>query len=725
MRWQKIARLLIASFVIVFAGVVVFYMRHGATVERPGPETVKVADGSLTDSGKGVLDLFKLGKGKKIDYSKMVTYPDGRLEFTGVTLTIPDKDGKPVSIAADRADAVAPPGNAQDVTVGKLTGNVKLRTEAGVEVRAQEASYNEKDGMLTIPGAVEFSKGRMTGSGVGATYNRNNDVLWILASARVLATPDAKGAGAIDASAGSAGFARADHYMKLVAAAKITSDGRVAEANEITIRLDDTGEKIQALELREQSRLTGGGTGGAQSMTARNIDLAYAPDGRTLQSSKLMENAVAELPGAAGAAPSRISAATIDIVMSPDGATVTSLHATDRTQVDLPAQGETPARTIKSSTLRATGAPGQGLQNAVFEGGATFTETRPANGKAPATERKANSQRLVVDTKPGLGPIERADFRGNAHFEDGRTFADAPRAVYTIDKDTLDLSPGEGDVGKGPILTNAQLTVAARNIHVSPSTQKLTADTNVRSTIQPQKGGRGGADASQTRMPAMLKRDTPVNVSANRLTYDGVSEAVYNGNASLWQGTQSRIDGDTIVLNDRTGNLRASVKVTTKMTLVDTDPKTQQRTPTETNVTADELVYDDAKRTAIYTVAGETLARMVSPQATVVGRRIDLFLKEGGNELERAEADGKVTITTESMIATGRHLVYTAATETYVLVGEPTVSVQKDDKGACKETQGTTMTYRRGSDDALVVGVEGLVPFNSKPLDACPATLKN
>src|SRR4030095_2107094 len=43
------------------------------------------------------------------------------------------------------------------------------------------------------------------------------------------------------------------------------------------------------------------------------------------------------------------------------------------------------------------------------------------------------------------------------------------------------------EVGKGPILNNAQLTVQAVNIHLSPSTQKLKADTDVRSIIKPKK----------------------------------------------------------------------------------------------------------------------------------------------------------------------------------------------------------------------------------------------
>jgi hypothetical protein len=53
------------------------------------------------------------------------------------------------------------------------------------------------------------------------------------------------------------------------------------------------------------------------------------------------------------------------------------------------------------------------------------------------------------------------------------------------------------------------------------------------------------------------------------------------------------------------------------------------------------------------------------------------------------------------------------------------VSVQKDEKGSCKETQGRTMTYDRAKDSADVLGIDRLVPFNSKPVDPCPAALRN
>ena len=560
----------------------------------------------------------------------------------------------------------------------------------------------------------------MKGNGVGATYDRNRDVLWILDQARVTAAPDAAGGGALEATAGTAGLARADNYMKLVKAARIVSDGRTAEANEITIILDEKGEKARQLQLREQSRITGTGAG-AQSMVARNIDMIYAEDGRTLQSSKLMENAVAELPGAAGAPSRRISGSTIDIGMSPDGATVTSLVAIEKVQVDLPAEGESPAKQIRSASLRASGAPGQGLQNAVFEGGVDYLETRPAQAKSPASERRARSQRLIVDTKPGLGPIEKADFRGNARFADAQATAEAPRALYAIDRDQLDLSPADGETGTGPIVTNAQLTVQARNIQMSPSTQKLSADTDVRSIIKPQKPAAGG---TQKRVPAMLEQDKPANVTSNRLSYDGVSEATYSGNALLWQD-QSRINGDTIVLNDRTGNLTARGSVRTTMMLVDQDPKTKVKKPTETKASSDVLVYDDAKRIATYTSTGPAMAKLTSTRGDMSGKRIDLFLKDTGNEVDRAEADGTVSVKLDKLYATGMHLVYTASTDTYLLTGQPAIAIQKDDQGACKQTNGTTMTYERTTEHLRAEAITNLVPVQSKPLDTCPAELRS
>ena len=516
------------------------------------------------------------------------------------------------------------------------------------------------------------------------------------------------------------------------------AENRNAEADVITAFLDEAGEKIQRLELREHSRIVGTGAN-AQTMVARNIDLAYAPDGRTLQSSKMMESAVIQLPGAAGGAVRRIAGNTIDTTMAPDGNAVTNLIAQENVQVDLPAEGDAPARRIKSATLKAAGA-NEGLQNFVFEGGVDFTESKPAAGKNAAVDRHARSVRLIIDTKPGLGAVQKADFRSNVRFVDGDVTAEAQRALYNIDQDVLDLSPAAGETGPGPIVNNPRLTVQALNIHLTPSSEKLKADTEVRSTIKPQKpaapaagaaggapGGRGIAPvaqpASQTHVPAMLKQDKPINVMSNRLEYDGVSEATYTGNALLVQD-KSRIAAETIVMNDRSGNLTAQVKVRSTMMFEDEDPKTKVRKLTETVATADNLVYDDAKRLATYTATGPAPATLKTAQGDMRGNRIDLYLKESGSEIERAESDGNVSVKLETLYATSKHLVYTAAKDEYILTGDPVISVKKDEQGSCKETRGNTMTYLRAEDRTSVVATTGIAT-ETKPLPACPAELRH
>jgi lipopolysaccharide export system protein LptA len=717
MRWQKTARAAIAIFVIGFAALVFLAMRDRIAVPViSGPVPTKDPD-AVSTIGRGKIENVR---GGKVDFSlafeSQSSYKDQRSKFFGITLTLPDRDGRTITVTADEAEMTALPDSQTDLKNAKLTKNVKLTTDNGIVVSSAEATYNGSDGVLRIPGPVEFARGRMTGRGLGATYDKNRDVLWLLKQAQVTVTPDAAGAGAAEGTADTAGFARADDYVRLNGNAHVVSNGRTIDANEITGLLSEDGQTIQQLQLRGHSRITGTGPG-AQSMTAKDIDLMYAPDGRTLQTARLMEDATVDLPGTAGAAGRRIAGRQIDLTMAPDGATLTNLNASERVQVDLPAEGDIPVKQIRSATLKAVGAPGQGLQNAVFEGGVDYSESRAASGKLPAIARKARSQRLIVDTKPGLGAIERADFRGNVWFGDGQVTAEAPRALYFIDRDQVELSQSDGDRGNGPIVVDRQLTVQALRIAFSPSTRRLKADTDVRSVIQPQKRD-AQSSSSQTHLPAMLKQDRPVNVTSNRLDYDGVSEATYSGSALLWQD-KSRIWADTLVLNDRTGNLTARINVRTTMMLEDTDPKTKERRATESRATADQMVYTDAKRLAVYTATGKTPATMKGSRGDLVGDRIDLYLTESGGGLDRAEADGRVEVKDDRLHATGLHLVYTAATDVYVLTGEPVVVIQKDEQNECKKTIGTILTYQRSIGSIRVEGIGGQAATKSEPIP-CP-----
>jgi lipopolysaccharide export system protein LptA len=736
MTWQRKARAAIAIFVVIFIAVVVVALRQrkAPAAAAPPPER-KDKDCVLENTGGGYSETTKDGRVLyAIKFGAQCSYPDGRSKLgNGVEVTA-NRNGKPFTIASREAEVAL---SGQDLKNAHFTKSVKLTSE-GTEVTTEEATYDQADGILKIPGDAAFRRGRMSGTGVGATYDFNREVLWLLDRAHIVVSADDKGQGALEANAGAAGMARAEHYVKLTRNGHITGEGRNIDADEITILLTEDDERARMLQLRGNSRITGSGdTSGPRTMTARDIDLTYGEDGRTLQRSLLLENAVVDLPGD-GASAKRIAGKTIDIMMSPDGKTVTALNATENVQVDLPAEGDAPAKQIRSATLTAAGAAGNGLQNATFGGNVEYRESRAARGTLAAVDRVAKSASLIVATKPGFGAIEQADFHGNVHFTDGPDVAaDATRAIYHVDRDQIDLSPSSDPGPASPRVSDGRVTVEARAIEFSLTTRKLKADTKVRSSMLPQSkpgaaapatvapGRRNGApppapaapSGSPARVPSMLKGDQPVTVTSNRLEYDGAAgHAVYSGNARLWQ-SDTKVNGDTIIVDDKTGNLEARTNVRTEMALEEVDKKTGARKSTPSIGEAETFLYDDAKRLATYT--GK--AHMIGPQGDVTAEKLELFLVSGSNELERAEgygANGTVIVKEGQRVATGARLTYTAKDEKYLMTGTPVEAVEHTPPD-CKKSVGAVLTFHRAVDSVTMTGNE-LIRSRTDQI-VCPA----
>ncbi len=717
MRWQKAARITIAVIVVVFTAVVLVALRRNrppsAPSSSPRSQTETVAEGE-----KVVFKSYAHGKvATVVTAERQLTYEGGRTRLEKAHLTLPDRGGRTIEIVADQMDISLVQGKASELETAKAVGNVRMTASDGLVVTTAEATYDQRSEIISVPGEVQFSRERLKGSGIGATYDQKKEVLWLLKDARIWVAPDAQGQGAAEGSAASAGFARAEHYLRLTGTARITGDGRTAEADDITIQLTDDEKRIRTMHLRGNSRITGSG-GAQQNMAARDIDLTYADDGKAIQQATLTENASVDLPGAAGAPARRILARTIAMSMAPDGSTLTKLTANDQVVVELPATGEASARRITANSLNASGPPPGGLQTATFTGNVEFRETPPASGGTPAPERVAHAQRLVVETKPGFGDLQQADFRGNVRFDDGATKGEAQRGVYRVAEESLHLSPSAGDPGPPPRVSDERMSVDAGSLTLGLKTRKLSAETNVRSSLQPDTSrsasGRANAADETTRLPSMLKSDEPVFVNSQKLEYDGTATATYTGDARLFQG-QTSVVGDTITLDDKNGNMTAHGKVKTVMFFDDVDPKTKERKPAQTTGTADRLVYDDAKRLAIYTTGPTGNANIVGPQGDVSADTIRLFLKAKANELERAEADGKVVVKEGQRTARGAHLTYTAADETYVMTGNP-LEVDRHAPGECSRTVGATLRFRRGDDNLTVDGIPGVTPFNTKPI---------
>ena len=725
---RKYLRLAIAAFVVAFAAVVVLSLRHGQRPPVKTPAPTGDPNAVVQTTGHGKYDRYDGGDPKPklhIEFGSEATYADNRSVFgDGVYMELPDRNGRTIKVHSREAEVTTPPGHAVGHAV--LKGGVTLETSDGVIVKAAGATYDDTSGVAQIPGPLTFSKGRMSGSGVGGTYDRTRELLTIVDHAVVNVAPDEKGVGAAHVTSNTGMLARAEHYMKFTGDVTFDGEGRVTTADEATAYLTADNDKVQRMELRGNAVIVAKpGQSGPQGMHARDMDMTYAADGRTLQTAHLVENAAIMLPGDPGKPGRRVAGRVIDLALAPDGTTVTNLTANDTVQVDLPADGDLPARQIRSASLVGTGTPASGIQSATFAGGVIYHETRAAHGSVEAIDRTARSERMDVKTKPGFGDIEEADFHSNVHFTNGTdTTADAATAIYVIAQDRLDLSLGKGDAGRGPHVSDGRVTVDAVNIHMTLGAQTMKADTDVRSLMQQtsdQKAGPPGSPGAGTpastqsvRVPSMLKQDQPVSVKSNRLDYDAAkSLALYSGNARLWQENGTVIQADRILLEDKTGNLHASTSVVSVMTLQeasdDARASTPAKPPAPTTTKADDLVYEDGKHQATYT--GKV--HMSGPDGDVTADRIDLFLTEDGSQLERAEAnaascpedhlDACVVSRQQGHRAYGTHLTYIAKDGLYTMVGAP-VQMYDDTAPDCKLTKATKLTFDRNGERSTAAG---------------------
>lgn len=678
--WQRRLRLFIGLFAVAFAVVVVFAFKSRAPTAPPAP-MVSPERGVVVESTGGRVERFKLSREDvRVEYQKQLTYADGATKLVGVTIVTEDRsDGRSFTVTAKEGQV------SQDESTMALTGDVRLVSSDGMTVRTGHASYADNEGIVKAGGPVDFSRGRMTGSGIGMTYDRQRDVLWILNQAVVHVVPDEAGAGAAEITSGTAGFARREKYVRFERSVKVQRAGEVIESDSAVARLSADEKRIETMELRSHSRITSGKTtaGALQALTGRDMDLKYASDGETLEHALITGEGVIQLAGEQGAG-RQITANILDISLAPDGATPTAVVAREAVQLTLPAEQGAPARTINAANMDAKGEAARGLTQAQFTGNVQYRE------RGAGADRAANAPVLDVALTPGMTGIQEARFGRGVRFVDGTLTAVAAAARYDLENGVLELT-GSEPAAVTPRVVTDQIAVEATRIDVTLAGPKMKATGAVKSVLQPPK------TKTDTRLPSMFKEDQPVNVTANGLDYDGhASKATYTGNAQLWQGDTS-IKAASIVLDAKSGDLAASGTVTTA-TMLEEVTKDKQKQRVRSIAAAKEFKYEEAVRRAAY----EGEAHMSGPQGDLTAAKIELYLKPSGDELERAEAYENVTLRDQNRKTTGTHLTYTTTDERYVVTGAPVTIV--DECG--RETIGKTLTYLKSAETIVVDGNE-------------------
>jgi lipopolysaccharide export system protein LptA len=460
--------------------------------------------------------------------------------------------------------------------------------------------------------------------------------------------------------------------------------------------------RIDQIELHGGSRITGGnaGAGGLERMTGRDITLKYGPDGQALQHALVDGDAVIELAGDTGRPGRQITANTVDVALASDGSTPTAVVGRGAVTLTFPAEQGGATRTIHAATLDAKGQSGRGLTNAQFNGNVQYRE------RSGTIDRAVSSGTLDAALKPGLSAIEEARFAHVVRFEEGKMATLSALARYDLDKGLIELTGAEPGVAS-PHVVNEQISVDATRIDVTLVGPKMRAVGNVKSVLQPPKST---AQKDDGRLPSLLKQDQPVNVTGDDLNYDGAaSRAAYTGKAQLWQGDTS-VRADTLVIDNKTGDLNASGSVATSV-MLEQGEKDKKRERVRSIATAKDFKYEESVRRATYSDG----AHLSGPQGDMTAATIELYLKPSGDELDRAEASDNLTLREQNRKTVGSHMTYTAADERYVVIGAPVSIVDQ----CGRESIGKTLTFVKATDTIEVDGNER-IRTQTKGGSKCP-----
>ena len=639
------------------------------TIERTDPSAV------IETRGGDAIQLKGAERNLRVEYRVQTTNAEGETKLHDVKIMVENRGGRSYVVTAKEA-FVGKQNSSYDVR-----GDVKLETDDGLVATGQQATYVDVEKIVRVPGPVRFTRGRMSGSGIGFTFDEQRDTMWILDQADVEFKADGT-QGAMAFTAGSFGYARRDRYMRLERSMRMDRDGQQMDAENAMVRLFPDRDEPDYVELRGGSKVTPNATTSLlRSMSARDINLDYADDGRTLQNATLAGSASIQVSTKTGSSGQSLAGEFMDINLDPDGS-VRSLTTRDGVTVTLPATKATGTRTIRSAALTAVGTP-DGIRDMKFSEGVEYREA-PLKGQAGRTIR---ARALEAALDPAAGLLQEAHFIGNVDFTESPLRATASDARYNVVKEALSLSGKE----QTPHIESEALTIDAVTIEVTLNPRTMTAKGNVRSILLPAKK----SGPSEAKRPALLAEKDPINIIGESLVYDEAARtADYSGKVVLLQG-DTTISADTLSLDETKGDLTANGKVITNLVIAGKAAEPGAKTKPML-ARAETFTYSDQTRTAIYS----TRAQLDGEQGNLSAGTLNLQLAKGENSLESLDASGAVTAIVDRRTVTGTKLVYSTTDDKYIVTGAPVKMTDAE----CKETSGKTLTFWKASDRVVVDG---------------------
>ena len=740
MSWRRSLRYAVGVAGLGFAlALYLLIGRHPTPKPSPAPKAPSDAAASQVESTVHIVQTDKGAVVGTLDAGLMKQYQNGRTHMQDVTLRF-DRGDRQFTIHAGAGDTQNQAGSDLSAVPDEvhLNGGVHLTTSDGLVLDASDATYIDKTGLLTIPGAFRFTRDRLTGSAVGGSYDRERNVIWLNNQAAIDEKAGPDGRGALHATASAIGVARADHYVRLDGDVNLVRDGETMRANSAMMNLTPDNALVQSMTLSGAASVmppADARTGSPPELHGDTIGLDLQADGRTFKHVTL-----------AGGQPSMvltgpdgrrsIAAQAIDAGLGADGTRLTGLDAQRSVAVVIDASGATPSRQIQAASLTAAGTDKDGLTAADFGGGVTLHETRPAGAHQAAIDRTTRAAAMALTLGGDLGTISRARFTGGFSMTDRDLSATAGQANFNEQTGDLALAPA-GPGGLIEVRTARMHVTAPTRVDVNTESNDLhavgTSALPVTTYLTPPNEQK--ASDRKTVAPALFNATTAINATAADLAYtDKTGAAVFTGAAVVFQDA-NYIRAATIALDNDTGNLTAGGGVQSVFDLDDPNrtppapgeaPVNRPNCPgdTATCVSAKTLAFTNDTRTAVYTSG----AQMDQPGGqTMSAEVLTLELGQDGHSLNRVTAEGTPVEATfqGGSEGSGTRLVYLVGDDTFDMTGAPAVILQRKPDHTCQQAKGPLVTFLRANDQLKRAADQLSIPGAGKMGDVpCPAVKK-
>lgn len=778
-RAVRLRRWLLAGAVVLLATLagLILYARHRARAalldlpHRLGIDIKSETDGfTISRSEKG-RTLFT------IHAAKAIQHRDGKTTLRNVQVTLYGEPGtnrvdriRGAEFEYDQNAGIIRAKGESEIDLASPADAAAARPDAKrIHVTANGLVFDQKAGTGTAQDDIHFEYGTLRGSARGAAFDSHTGLLQLQHDVHVVSQENGS-TQKIDAA--SAVLDRQQRIATLTQAT-VAQATESMQARQLVIRL-----RPQAADVAgsiEQVRGTGGvqlRTANGTTASAPTLDTKVSPQNH-LQEANLTGGVTLHSPDGEGhsgtatvlfdrkgkASHIRLAQAvhlrqiastgstrvllgdTVDGTLATDAAGHSVLQQSTATGhaslrlLDAAAKGS-PAKdtTLAADTLHAFGGATGGswqLHRIVGEG-----STRVEEHEAGGIERISTGRHVEILLAPHTGDNGLESFvqTGRVHIIDHRpatptkaaslSTADAEQAEYLASAGTVVLTGS-------PVARNESMQLEANRISVVRATGNMEATGSVKGTAR-----------SQDSAARPNAGEGDIHFLAERIISDRAArQATLSGGARparVWNGT-SQMEAPVMELDQSTGTLfahdasggHAAFPVRAVLPSGGTDSAKPPATGGSTRMFSQAMRYRQAVGSIPATAEFTGGVRVDAAAGQIQADRATATMRQNGSSqasgvlggtVDHVVAEGHVRVLQPGRIAAGTRLVYTAATQQFVLTGTPSdlPTVHDSVRGT---VTGSSLLFRSGDDSVVVTGAPGQ-PVRTD-LDAPPRSPTN